>query len=357
MATSSIIGDNRAAAMDAFRAELAADHLQPLWDIMRRLAAKEPSRGGEPSHWSWPELRRHVARAGELVTAEEAERRVLVLENPAWPGEGRATNSLYAGIQLIMPGEVAPSHRHTASALRLILEGGGAYTAVDGERVVMSPGDFIVTPGGTFHDHGNDTGNPVMWLDGLDVFVVNLMNAPFGEDHPSSRQPVTKPDGDSLARYGSGLLPHGYLRRGGGAPMFWWPYSRTLPALNALREASPIDPALGLRMDYVDPTTGASPIKTMTASISLFPAGFRGDDYRSVSGSVVSVVEGKGRIAIAGETWEVGQRDVLIVPSWRWHRIEADEDLILFAFSDEVLQRHLGFWRDERRPAEAGQAR
>ena len=356
MTASSLLGDNRAAAMDAFRTDLAADHLQPLWDIMRRLAAKEPNRGGAPIRWSWPELRRHVARAGELVTAEEAERRVLVLENPAFPGEGRATNSLYAGIQLIMPREVAPSHRHTASALRLILEGGGAYTAVDGERVIMSPGDFIVTPGGTFHDHGNDTDQPVMWLDGLDVFVVNLLNAPFGEDHPEERQPIMKPDGDSLARYGSGLLPHGYLRRGGDAPMFWWPYSRTLPALRALCDAGPVDPALGLRMDYVDPTTGASPIRTMTASMSLFPAGFRGEPYRSISGSVMSVVEGRGRVTVGDETWEVGPRDVFIVPSWNWHRIEADGELILFGFSDEVLQRHLGFWREERRPLTDTQA-
>ena len=177
MATSTlIVGDNRSGSMDAFRSDLAADHLQPLWDIMRRLASNEPSMGGAPIRWRWPELRRHVLRAGELVTAEEAERRVLVLENPAFPGEGRITNSLYAGIQLIMPGETAPSHKHTASALRLIMEGSGAFTAVDGERVMMSPGDFIVTPSGTFHDHCNATDSPLMWRDGLDVFVVNLLN-------------------------------------------------------------------------------------------------------------------------------------------------------------------------------------
>src|SRR5882757_3739364 len=184
-----IVGANRSSALDAFREELAADHLQPLWDIMRRLAANEPANGGIPIHWSWSDLRSHVMRAGELVTAQEAERRVLVLENPAFPGEGRITSSLYSGVQLIMPGETAPSHRHTASALRLILEGEGAFTTVAGERILMSPGDFIVTPSGSFHDHGNDTDKPVMWLDGLDVFVVNLLNAPFGEHHSQRRQP------------------------------------------------------------------------------------------------------------------------------------------------------------------------
>ena len=310
------IGDNRAQEMAAFRADIAADHLQPLWDVMGRLAAKEPTRGGSPIHWPWPALRRHVTRAGDLISAEEAERRVLILENPAFPGEGKATSSLYAGIQLILPGETAPSHRHTASALRLILEGSGAFTAVDGERVAMAPGDFIVTPSGTFHDHGNDGTEPVMWLDGLDVFVVNLLNAPFGEDHPQSRQPIARPDGDSLARYGSGLLPHGYVRPDAGSAQFCWPYSRTRPALEALSHAGTADPALGFRMDYIDPTTGRSPIKTMTASISLFPAGFTGQRYRSVAGSVLSVVEGTGRVSVGELSWTVGPRDVFIVPSW-----------------------------------------
>jgi gentisate 1,2-dioxygenase len=340
---------NTAVDMDAFRASLAADHLQPLWDIMRWLAAREPSKGGVPFYWPWWELRRHVIRAGELVSAEEAERRVLVLENPAFPGDGRVTSSLYAGIQLLMPRETAPSHRHTASALRLIIEGHGGFTAVAGERVTMSPGDFIVTPSGLFHDHGNDTDEPVMWLDGLDVFVVNLLNASFAEDHPQSRQPLTRPDGDCLARYGSGLLPHGYVRQGAGSPQFWWPYSRTRSALNALREAGSIDPALGFRMDYVDPTSGTSPIRTMTASMTLFPKSFRGEGYRSISGAVLSVVEGSGRVRVNDESWSVGPHDVLVVPSWNWHSFEASEDLIVFSFSDEVLQRHLGFWREERR--------
>jgi gentisate 1,2-dioxygenase len=342
------IGDNRAAAMEAFRNELAADHLRPLWDIMHKLVAKEPNGGGDPIHWAWSVLRDRVLRAGELVTAEEAERRVLVLENPAFPGEGRATSSLYSGVQLIMPGETAPSHRHTAAALRLILEGQGAFTTVSGERILMSPGDFIVTPSGSFHDHGNETDKPVMWLDGLDVFVVNLLNAPFGENYREPRQPLLRPTGDSLARYGSGLAPHGYRHVEGQTGVFSWPYSRIRPALEAMHVAGPIDKALGVRMNYVDPSTGVSPLKTMTASMSLFPAGFRGEAYRSVSGSVWSVVEGRGRVRVGSECWEVERGDIIVVPGWSWHSVEADDELIVFSFSDEVLQRHLGFWREER---------
>jgi gentisate 1,2-dioxygenase len=331
-----------------FEADLAADHLQPLWHIMQRIAAREPARGGVPILWDWPGLRRHAMRAGDLVTAEEAERRVLVLENPSFAGEGRATSSLYAGIQLILPGEIAPSHKHTASALRLIMEGQGAYTSVDGERVIMSPGDFVVTPSDCFHDHGNNGDEPVLWLDGLDVFVVNLLNAPFAQAYPESAQPVSRPAGYSLHRYGSGLLPHGFVRDEPRSPIFWWPYERTRKTLELLRRTDPVDPSLGLRMDFIDPTTGRSPIKTLTASMSLFPAGFRGDAYRSISGMVLTVVEGSGMVRVNDQEWSVNKNDVFIIPSWHWHSFAVDEDLVIFSFSDEVLQKHLGFWREER---------
>ncbi|WCP16280.1 Gentisate 1,2-dioxygenase (plasmid) [Sphingobium sp. AntQ-1] len=342
-----VIAAERGSA-DEFTKKLADDNLQPLWHIMGRIAAHSPTRGGAPIHWQWPLLRGHAMKAAEVITTEEAERRVLVLENPSFAGEGRATNSLYAGVQIILPGEVAPSHKHTASALRLVMEGTGAYTAVDGERVIMSPGDFIVTPSSTFHDHGNRADAPVLWLDGLDVFVVNLLNAPFGEEHPQSSQPITQPDGNSLKRFGQGLLPYGFARQEPRSPVFWWPYSRTCEALAAMRATDPIDPSLGLRMDFVDPTSGRSPFKTMTASMSLFPAGFRGAAYRSVSGAVMTVVEGQGTVRVGDTEWTVGKNDVFVVPSWNWHSFSADEDLTIFSFSDEVLQRHLGFWRDER---------
>ena len=344
-------------ASDDFTTELAADHLQPLWHIMGRIAARSPTRGGSPIHWRWPLLRKHAMQAANLITAEEAERRVLVLENPSFAGEGRATNSLYAGVQIILPGEIAPSHKHTASALRLVMEGTGAYTAVDGERVIMSPGDFIVTPSNTFHDHGNPSDAPVLWLDGLDVFVVNLLNAPFGEEHPQHSQPITQPDGNSLKRFGKGLVPYGFARKEPRSPMFWWPYGRTRDALGAMRATDPIDASLGFRMDFVDPTAGQSPFKTMTASMSLFPAGYRGATYRSVSGAVMTVVEGSGTVRVGDGEWQVRKNDVFVVPSWNWHSFAADEDLTIFSFSDEVLQRHLGFWRDERQfPSNMGAA-
>jgi len=160
----------------AFSRELEALDVRPLWERVMRL---KPGTAAVPAMWRWAQLRPRLARASELITAKEAERRVLMLENPALRGTTFATTTLYAGLQIIMPGEIAPTHRHTPNALRFIIEGEGAYTAVDGERVAMRPGDFVVTPNWTWHDHGNAGSEPVVWLDGLDTAFANLMGAHF----------------------------------------------------------------------------------------------------------------------------------------------------------------------------------
>ena len=150
-----------------FYDRLGRSHLAPLWLSLAALVTPRPASGCRAAHWRYPEVRALLMEAGELVSVEEAERRVLVLENPAFSGQSRITTSLYAGLQLVRSGERARSHRHTQSALRFVLEGHGAYTAVDGERTLMRPGDFIITPSWQWHDHGIDTEEPVIWLDGL----------------------------------------------------------------------------------------------------------------------------------------------------------------------------------------------
>ena len=158
----------------------------------------EPRPEAVPVLWHYDDLRPLLMEAGRLLTEKEAERRVLILENPGLRGRSRATGSLYAGLQLILPGEVARCHRHATSALRFVIEGTGAYTAVEGERTTMSPGDFILTPSWTYHDHGNPGDEPTVWLDGLDIPIVNLFDTSFAEHYPGEVQPNTIPDGDSL---------------------------------------------------------------------------------------------------------------------------------------------------------------
>jgi gentisate 1,2-dioxygenase len=148
-----------------------------------------------------------MIEAGALITAKEAERRVLILENPGLRGQSKITTDLYAGVQLVLPGEVAPAHRHSQSALRFVLEGDGAHTAVNGERTPMHYGDFIITPPMAWHDHGNETDQPMFWLDGLDIPIVQFLDASFSEHHDEDEQPIARPVGDAQARYGSNLLP------------------------------------------------------------------------------------------------------------------------------------------------------
>jgi len=153
----------------------------PLWEVLHALVTATPNTPCRPYLWNWSTVWPWLQEAGELITASEAERRVLVLENPGLRGRSRITHSMYAGLQLILPGEVAPAHRHSQSALRFILHGQGAYTAVDGEKVTMNVGDFVITPSWSFHDHGNPSDQPMVWLDGLDLPLVELLDAQFME--------------------------------------------------------------------------------------------------------------------------------------------------------------------------------
>src|SRR5262245_992612 len=191
-----------------FYQQAAKKGLTPLWNVLDELLPPEPRPFFVPVVWHYDDIRPFVMESGKLISAEEAERRVLILENPGLPESSQITNSLYAGVQLLLPGEVAPTHRHAPSALRFVFESDGAYTTVDGERTTMHPGDFIITPSRSFHDHGNHTDTPTIWLDGLDLPIAHYFDADFAERYPGSDyQPVTRPEGDARVRYGTNLLP------------------------------------------------------------------------------------------------------------------------------------------------------
>jgi gentisate 1,2-dioxygenase len=334
--------------LESFERQLAAHHLAPLWKVLRTLTPRDPSPAAVPALWRSASLREQILEASRLITADEAERRVLVLENPALAGQSRITTSLYAGVQLILPGEIARRHRHTATALRLVLEGEGAYTAVGEERADMRPGDFLITPSWTFHEHGNRGDAPVMWLDGLDVPIINLLNAAFSENGAEERSPPQAlAPSDALARYGSGLLPVDYEPRG-SAPLFCYPYERTREALEKMRRHGPWDEAYGLRLQFTDPTTGAAPMPAMGAFMQLVPRGFTGRPYRSTDGAVFAVLEGTGSLRLGDLSVEVSPWDIWVVPGWCWYTLNATSDLVLFSFSDRPLQRHLRIWREQR---------
>ena len=319
----------------------------PLWEVLGTLVTPEPRPACVPALWRYDEVRLLLMEAGRLITAKEAERRVLVLENPGLRGESQVTQSLYAGVQLVLPGEVAPSHRHVASALRFVIEGEGAYTVVDGERATMHPGDFILTPSWTSHGHGNPSDQPAIWLDGLDIPMVNLLDSSFAEHDPVDTQSVTRPEGDATARYGTNLLPVEYKPTSGSAQVFTYPYARSREALDQVARSGPVDPHHGIKMQYVNPATGGYPMPTIAAFLQLLPDGFTGEAYRSTDATVFCVAEGRGRSHIGGSTLGWGPHDIFVVPSWRPVSHEVLDEAVLFSFSDRAAQKALGVWREE----------
>ncbi len=332
----------------AYYERIAADDFTPLWEVLSAIITKEPKSDCVAHLWPYEKARAYLMEAGELITAREAERRVLILENPGLRGQSRITTSLYAGLQLVRPGEVAPAHRHSQSALRFIVEGSGGHTAVDGERTPMAVGDFVITPPWTFHDHGNHSDEPMIWLDGLDIPMVSFFDASFAEGHPDEEQAVIRETGDSQARYGANMLPIDFDSRSVVSPVFNYPYARTREALESMRRQDEWDSCHGLKMRYINPNTGGFAMPTMATFMQLLPSGFSTAPYRSTDAMVFSVVEGSGTSTVDGVDMAWGPKDIFVVPSWKWITHHAGEDAVLFSFSDRAAQHKLGLWREQR---------
>lgn len=292
-----------------FSGDIARLNLMPLWE---RREPMTPGTRCMPAHWRYAEIRPRLIEATQLIAKRDAERRVLVLENPSLRGTTFITQSLYAGLQIILPGEIAASHRHTPSALRFVVEGEGAYSSVGGERIAMHPGDFIVTPSWAWHDHGNLGSGPVVWLDGLDTPFTRFLGATFREDNAEERPAWRASDGALVHRYES-----------------------------AVKNLADFHPAHGYRLRYPDE------FSTMAVFLQRLPAGYRGAGYRSTDGVVFVVVEGHGSVHLPDETIGFEPHDVFVVPPWTRRRFEAEEQCVLFSYSDRSAQEVLGFWREE----------
>jgi len=335
----------------AFYGKIDGLHLAPLWEALHLLVTQQPQTPCVPYVWHYAQVRGHLMESGQLIGAQEAERRVLILENPGMPGQGCVTRTLFAGLQLVLPGEVAPSHRHVQTALRLIIEGHHAYTAVEGERIPMERGDFIITPAWAWHEHGNDTSQPMVWLDGLDIPMVRMFDAGFSEKNPQGRQLETRPSGDSRVRYGNNLKP---VTSGAHAarpvqayPLWHYPYSRSREVLEHMRQAQEWHPHFGLKMEFTNPVDGGPAMPTISAFIQLLPKGFASKASRSTDGTVIAVLEGRGTTYVGDQRLDWGPNDVLVVPSWHTLRHQAREDSVLFSYSDRGVQQKLGLWREE----------
>jgi gentisate 1,2-dioxygenase len=334
-----------------FYASLDGLDIQPLWKELGTLLPPAPTSKAVPFLWRYDSVRPALLEAGAVISAEEAERRALMLINPGMKEKSAAAADLYAAIQMVLPGEIAPAHRHVAAALRLVIEGSGGYTAVNGERTQMEPGDLVLTPSWAWHDHGNSGEEPVIWLDGLDLPFVNDVEANFFGGGLENPQEEAVPADQSARLHAAGGLvpvreepwPHLY------SPIVNYRWSRVRPVLeDALADGvgSPYDGAL---FEYANPLTGGPVLPTISCFAQALAAGAHTEAHRHTTSAVYHVVAGSGTTIVDGQEIEWGPKDTFAVPGWAVHEhVNASgEPAFLFSFTDHAVLRPLGLVRGE----------
>lgn len=330
-----------------YRTAMTAANLVPLWPSLRGfLPHNVPKRQTVAALWRYHDVRPLLLRAGELTPIEKAERRVLVLANPGHGLDGlHTTGTIYAGLQLILPGETAPNHRHTPSAVRLVVEGEGGFTVVDGERLPMQRGDLILTPSLRWHEHGHAGAGPVVWLDALDLPIVFGMEASYAVE--GAPQTVRNAPDASATRYRrAGLVPYGSLARERAPyPLLRWPWAEVRQALEALAG----DTAAGelVHLAYVNPETGAECLPTLGFSAVMLRPGEEVAVPRDSASAVYHIVTGRLHVEIAGTSFAAEDADVLAAPAHARVKLanrSTREPAFLFRIDDAPLQRRIGIY-------------
>jgi gentisate 1,2-dioxygenase len=336
----------------AYYDDLHKFHAGALWTVANKIEPWEPVSQSVPVVWRYQDLRSHVLRSLDLVTPEKAGRRVIYLNNPGRSDVSAAVGWIYAGLQVMRPGEVATAHRHSASAIRFIMEGTGAYTVVDGHKMTLGANDFVLTPNGTWHEHAvAPEGSTCIWQDGLDIPFVNAMEANFYEVHPDLRHAVSYPVDDMTKTWGNaGLTPSGGAWTKGYSPMFkyeWLPTYEALARYAGCTEGSPYD---GVLMEYVNPATNGPVMRTLGASMQMLRAGEHTQAHRHTGSCLYHVAKGQGHSIINGKRYDWRERDIFCVPSWAWHEhvnASASDDVCLFCLSDLPVMRALSLYREQ----------
>ncbi|GAB3104703.1 cupin domain-containing protein [Aestuariicella hydrocarbonica] len=323
-----------------------------LWTVANKIEPWQPAPESVPVLWRYDDLREHVLQSVTLVSPEKAGRRVIYLENPGRKDISAAVGLLYSGLQVMNPGELASCHAHSSSALRFIMEGRGAYTIVDGHKMTLGENDFVLTPNGTWHEHGvSEEGTSCIWQDGLDIPMINALDAGFYQVHPDLNQAVSYPVDDSTVMWGTpGLKPQASAWSKPYSPLFkyqWEPTRDALKALAAISDGSPFDDVL---MNYINPLTGGHVMSTIGASMQLLRPGFNGKAHRHTGSFMYQVAQGSGYSIINGQRFDWKKRDIFCVPAWCWHEhvnTSDSEDAFLFSFSDLPVIEKLNLYREE----------
>lgn len=350
-----VIGRSRVEDTDelvAFYKELETLGAGALWTVANDIEPWFPQPKSIPMHWRYQDLRPHVLRSADMVAGDDAGRRVVMLVNEGRRELSAAVGLLYTGLQVMKPGESMTAHRHAASALRFVIEGAGAWTIVNGDRLEVGPRDFAITPNGTWHEHGNDSATaPVIWQDGLDIPLVNTLDANFYEVHPELHQVPGKVVNASLMEHGAGILKpaqRAWAKR--YSPLLAYPWEQTYEALLNQAKVSDGTPYDGVIMEYVNPVTGGSVMPTMGAHMQLLKPGQQTQAHRHTGSVIYHVAKGRGHSVIAGKRFDWQENDIFCVPSWAWHEHANEsqgDDACLFSFNDFPTITSLDLWAEE----------
>lgn len=335
--------------LDHYYEGMKRNHLGPLWFDLGHMVTKEPVHDVEPYLWKWSTIREYALKAGELVEpGKDAERRVVYLQNPSLLKRGLigyGTHTLYAGIQLLLPGEYAPSHHHSQSAIRFIIEGDDkAYTAVNGEKIYMERGDVVLTPAWTWHEHKHEGTEPVFWLDGLDVGLVRTMAASFFEQYEKEFYPMEAPENYSSQQFSMGVFKK--LNEAPApdepSPIFGYKYQRAHYLLDQMTEAD-YDPFDGYALEYINPKTNGSADARIGTMIQKLKSGQQTKAHRHVHSAIYHIIEGTGYTIIDGQKFEWETGDFFILPPWSHHEHvnTGSCDAILFSFNDKPVMEKL----------------
>jgi gentisate 1,2-dioxygenase len=336
-------------------AALTTLDLAPLWECQKNLFPREPSKRAVPFLWHYGDIRPQLLYFGGALSMDKAERRVLMLINPGLREQAATAANIYAGFQLILPGETARAHRHNSNAFRFIVEGRGASTTVDGEKTTMRCGDLLLTPGWAWHDHIHEGEGPMIWLDGLDFPLINALGVQFFELFPERAQPRSRTVDRASRLYAHARLNpviSGATRAGEGeaSPMTNYPWERTEAALRAIGFDIEGADRTGVVLDYVNPRNGGPVLPTMNCRIVQLPPGFDGASQRRTASEIVHVVRGSGTTIIDGRRFDWKAHDTLAVPLWSTYRhlnASDSEDAVLFTYSDAPVLHALGLYRED----------
>jgi len=314
----------QSASLEELYGKLSQIGIAPGWAKATPSLWPAPRKNFVPAHWKYEQARGALDAAGRLINTELAERRNLILFNPATTNSYGTVRTLVAAYQMIMPGEWARAHRHTPNALRLILDSEpGTYTEVDGVKIAMESGDVLLTPNWSSHGHGNNSRARAYWLDFLDVPLVQLLEPMFfesaEEEETDAAAETAPPTKDSP---------------------FVFPLTETIARLDA---AAP-DPTgrFGTSVELGNPA-----MDTIGLFMMRLPPNKKTTSYRTTANNIYAVVKGTGATTIDGERFEWSRGDVIAAPAWLPHFHEAAEDALVFRVSDEPVMQRLGFMRVE----------